>query len=92
MQNSVILQNVTYEQFVKLMSDVFREQLKEFKKELNTKADNDDLLTREQTATLLQINLSTLYHWTNKGRVKPYRLLNKVYYKRSEIMASLSQK
>jgi hypothetical protein len=88
--NSVILQNVTYDQFVKLMSDVFREQLKEFKKELNTQADNDELLSREQVLELLQVNASTLWHWTNKGKIKVYKFANKCYYKRSEIMHTIT--
>lgn len=50
---------------------------------------SEQLLTREQTADLLQVDLSTLWHWTRKGKLKSYGIGNRVYYKRTEIEASL---
>lgn len=52
-------------------------------------SDESELLTRKQTAILLQINLSTLYYWTKSGRLKAYGISNRVYYKRSEVLDSL---
>lgn len=48
-----------------------------------------DLLTRKETADLLQINLATLWRWTRKGKLKSYGIGNRVYYNRSEIMDSI---
>lgn len=49
----------------------------------------EELLTRTETAKLLKINLSTLYKWTKKGRLKSYGISGKVYYKRSEVESAL---
>lgn len=49
----------------------------------------DELLTREQTCQLLQIDSSTLWAWTNKGKVIAYGIANRRYYKKSELLASL---
>lgn len=92
MTNSILLQNVSPEQFTELITNVFKEQLKDFKQQLNAKSDNDDLLSREQVLELLQINASTLWHWQNKGRINVYKFANKCYYKRSEIMSSITLK
>lgn len=92
MENSILLQNVSPEQFTALITNVFKEQLKEFKQQLNAKSDNDDLLSREQVLELLQINASTLWHWQNKDKIKVYKFANKCYYKRSEIMSSITLK
>ncbi|MBU3714785.1 MAG: helix-turn-helix domain-containing protein [Ferruginibacter sp.] len=46
-------------------------------------------LTRKEVADLLKCDLSTLYHWTQKGLLKAYGIGNRVYYKLSEIEASL---
>lgn len=81
----------TPEQLVKLISDGVKIQLKEFQKELSSQTTNDELLTRTQTCELLQIDSSTLWHWTNKGKVKAYGISNRRYYKRSEILGSLIQ-
>lgn len=88
-QNSILLSNVSPEQFTELITTVFKKELEDFKKELITQSDNDDLLSREQLLELLQINASTLWHWQNKGRITVYKFANKCYYKRSEIMQSL---
>lgn len=89
MQNSILLQNVTPEQLAELISKGVKSQLQDFKKDLTTQKANDELLTRVQTCTLLQINSSTLWAWTNKGKVKAYGIANRRYYKRSELMECL---
>jgi DNA-binding NtrC family response regulator len=65
-------------------------QLKDFKKELSTQTTNDDLMTREQVLDFLQINGSTLWRYQNKGRITVYKFSNKCYYKRSELMATIT--
>lgn len=90
MQNSILLQNVSPEQFTELITNVFRKELEDFKKEFTTQTENDDLMTREQVLELLQINASTLWHWQNKGRITVYKFSNKCYYKRSELMATIT--
>ncbi len=80
----------TPEQLVELINNGVKSQLNEFRKELNTQTANEELLTRKQTCEFLQIDSSTLWHWTNKGKVKAYSIAGKRYYKRSEIMNSLT--
>lgn len=90
MQNSILIQNVSADQFMELLTNVFKTQLEDFKKEFTTQTENDDLMTREQVLDLLQINASTLWHWQNKGRITVYKFANKCYYKRSELMATIT--
>lgn len=90
MQNSILIQNVSPEQFTELLTNVFKTQLEDFKKEFTTQTENEDLLTREQVLELLKINASTLWHWQNKGRITVYKFANKCYYKRSELMATIT--
>ena len=54
----------------------------------------EEYLTREETAKLLKINLSTLWAWTKKDKLKAYGITgegHRVYYKRSEIEKALVQ-
>jgi hypothetical protein len=88
--NSILLQNVSTEQLTELIGNVFDTKLKAFQENQNTKTENDDLMTREQVLELLQINASTLWHWQNKGRITVYKFANKCYYKRSELMATIT--
>jgi len=88
--NSILLQNLSTDQLTDLIGNVFDTKLKAFQENQNTKTENDDLMTREQVLELLQINASTLWHWQNKGRITVYKFSNKCYYKRSELMATIT--
>lgn len=90
MTNSILLQNLSTDQLSDLIGNVFETKLKAFQDNQNTKTENDDLMTREQVLELLQINPSTLWHWQNKGRITVYKFANKCYYKRAELMATIT--
>ena len=90
MQNSIILSNLDVNELTALLNGIVKTQLDDFKKELQNQSANDDLLSREQVLELLQINASTLWHWTNKGKITAYKFANKCYYRRSEIMETIT--
>jgi excisionase family DNA binding protein len=63
-----------------------------FESLLNNQFNNDDkLLTREEAASLLSISLVTLWDWTKKDLFPAYRIGNKVFYKKVEIMNALQK-
>ena len=84
--NTSILIQATFEDLIK---DGVKGLLIDFKKELNTH-NPDELLTRDETCKFLQIDSSTLWHWTNKGKVKAYGIGNRRYYKKAELLESLT--
>jgi len=86
MKKQIILQGTTPEALTNLISENVKAQLLELKNELLNKEANDTLLTRDETCKLLQIDSSTLWHWTNKGKVTAYGIGNRRYYKRSELL------
>ena len=88
MTNSILLQNVSLDDLAQLIKDDRKNQLEDFKKVLNTH-ESDVLLTREETCKYLQIDSSTLWHWTNKGKVIAYGIGNRRYYKKAELLQSL---
>ena len=90
MQNVIQLHNLSTEQLTELIGNIFDTKLKAFQEHQNTKTENDDLMTREQVLELLQINASTLWHWQNKGKIIAYKFANKCYYKRSELMNTIT--
>lgn len=88
--NSIILQNLSTDQLTDLIGNIFDTKIKDLFQTQTAKTENDDLMTREQLLELLQINASTLWHWQNKGKIIAYKFANKCYYKRSEIMATIT--
>ncbi|WP_291868602.1 helix-turn-helix domain-containing protein [Maribacter sp.] len=75
---------ISPEQQLTAISNDFKKQLDELKKSFEPKTP-EEYLSRKETADLLKINLSSLWNWTKKGRLKSYGISGKVYYKRSEI-------
>ena len=88
MKDSIILQNLNTTDLTQLIKDGVKSQLENFKETLNTH-NPDELLTRDQTCKFLQIDSSTLWAWTNKGKVKAYGIGNRRYYKKAELLESL---
>lgn len=81
---NLILQGISPEELAKLI----RLEIEK----ATTSQEPEELLTREQTAKFLKIDLSTLWSWTKKGRLKAYGIAgSKRYYKRSELMEALTE-
>lgn len=89
MQNSILLQNVSPEELTELMSNVFKTQLEDFKKNLNTN-DPDILLTRAEACEFLKIEQTTLYHWVKAGKVPCFGIANRRFFKKSDLLNSLT--
>ena len=83
-----LLQNVSPEDLTELIKEGVKSQLDELKKDLQTH-NPDELLSRDEVCKLLQIDSSTLWHWTNKGKVTAYGIGNRRYYKKAELLESL---
>jgi hypothetical protein len=90
MKDSILLQNLNTVDLKELIKDGIKSQLKDFKETFQTH-NPDELLTREQTCKFLQIDSSTLWAWTNKGKVISYGIGNRRYYKKAELLESLQQ-
>jgi len=86
--NQILLQNLNSEQLASLIAESVKSQLEDFKKGFNV-FDSDELLTREQACNFLQIDPSTLWHWTNKGKITAYGIANRRYYKKADLLNAL---
>ena len=89
MRKSLLIEEFPAEELFQSFTEV-KEQIKKLEELIGNKGVNDELLTRTQACKFLQIDSSTLWHWTNKGKVKAYGIANRRYYKRSELMESLT--
>ena len=87
MKASTILHEVSPEQITSLFEGL-QNQLTELKQNLQPKQPTE-LLTRNEVAELLKVDLSTLWNWQNKGKITPYGIGNRVYFKRAEIESAL---
>ena len=85
----VQIENISVDELTEIIAEKLVEKLEARIATLISKQNDEELLTREETAKLLKIDSSTLWHWTNKGKVTAYGIASRRYYKRGEIMKAL---
>ena len=70
--NAIFLKELSVEQLQQLINTSVKCGIQEFQREIQSKDNSDELLTREETCQFLKIDSSTLWAWTNKQKVKAY--------------------
>jgi hypothetical protein len=88
MKNSTLIHDVTPEQFQEVIFQVVKTQFEILKKEFKPK-EPTEYLTRTEVSEWLKCDISTVHNWTKSGRLIPYGIANRVYYKRSEVESAL---
>lgn len=66
-----------------------KSHLDDFLKNFQPKQPND-YLTRQDIATMFNVDLSTVANWQKNGKLKPFGLGGRVYFLRSDVEASLT--
>jgi hypothetical protein len=87
MSNKLQLVQDTTE-FRSLMVQDFKKVLKEASQVVPQK-EIDKLLSRKDTSEYLGVDLSTLHNWNKSGKLTPYGIGNRVFYKMSDIEKAL---
>lgn len=87
METSTILNNVSAEQINSLFQGL-QNQLTALQTKFEPKTPTE-YLTRNEVAGLLKCDLSTIHNWCKKGKLIPYGIGARVYFKRSDIEAVL---
>ena len=88
MEKSILLHYLTPKELKEYIKEALKEELEDFKKNLNHKEEKNVLLSRSETCDLLKISFPTLWDWTKNGKLISYRIGNRVYYKKDEILKS----
>ena len=85
---NLILQGATMEEFMDHLRTIVREELAAAK---TGNPEDEKLLSPKETIKLFspQISLPTLHSYAEKGLIPRHRIASRVYYKKSEVLASL---
>ena len=83
------IENISVEELTEIIAEKLVNKLEKKIAALISAQNDEELLTREETAQLLKIDISTLWNWTKKGKIISHGIGNRVYYKRGEIMKAL---
>jgi excisionase family DNA binding protein len=87
MQNQCIqLLNITTNDLTNLIKEGIKSELTELKKTLNIESLESPHLTRRETAKYFDVSLNCVNDWTRKGILKAYKVGQRTYFKRSELL------
>ena len=84
----IILNGLSLSDFLNTIEKLIDKKLNAIPPPKNTQS---SYLGRSEVCELLKISLPTLNDWTKLGRLKSYKIGNRVLYRQDEIEDSLSQ-
>ncbi len=88
MTNSAIqLMQIDLDSFGQFIQKLVREELEKI---IPVKSEEKEFYTREETAKLLNVSLTTLFHWNNQGVLKTKKLGKRVYYSKCDVLSQLN--
>ncbi len=88
MSESIILTNVTVDDLKSIIDERLQAALTTFKPaEPETK--EEELIKIEEVCKLLNVSKVTIHAWKKSGKLPFYRISNKIYFKRNEIVDAL---
>jgi len=85
---TIEITELTVEELSDIVAEKLVEKIKHYLIDLQSNQ-ADVFLTRTEAADFLKINSTTLWHWTNKGKIKCYGLGNRKYYNKKELIDQL---
>jgi len=87
MSKKLLLEQVSVEELVVLIAERIKEQLSSLHHP-NVKPQKElpELITREKLAEILSVSLPTIHNWIKAGILTPYKMGNRTYFKRSEVL------
>lgn len=89
MTNSAIqLMQIDLDFFGQFIQKLVREELEKI---IHVHSEEKEFYTREETAKLLNVSLTTLFHWNNDGTLKNTKIGKRVYYSKDEVFSKLKQ-
>ena len=93
MNNNIILTTIPLEDFKSVMHEIVREELRSEASQLKHEAPStqEELIKIDSAAKLLGVSKVTIHSWKKKGILPFYRLSNKIYFKKSEVILALQK-
>ena len=81
---TIQLVGISPQQLRDAISEDVKKQLEELKKNFEPKTPTE-YLTRKEVAELFKVDLSTIHNRVKNGKLMPYGIGGRVYFKRAEI-------
>ncbi len=86
--STIQLIQVTPIELANIISESVKAQIQELVNVAKTEQpqEQNDFLTRKETAQFFKVSLVSIHQWMNDGIIKPYKVGNRTYFKKSELI------
>ena len=91
MKQRVELFQLTKFELQELLQERDRLLLEKFREILKEKEDEVELLSKKEALEFLKVSPNTLDSWVGKGFIKRYGIGSRVYFKKHELLGSLTE-
>jgi hypothetical protein len=78
------------EELKQIISDIVETQINKLQQP-TPKPDYDDLIKAPDVAKLFKVSLVTVNDWKKSGKIPFYRIANKVFFRKSELLESMKK-
>lgn len=87
--NDLILHSLQPDELKQLISDAV---LQAVDRTIQQQPEKDELLKLNEVAELLSVSKVTIHSWKKAGLIPFYRISNKIYFKKNEVIESLKKR
>jgi excisionase family DNA binding protein len=84
-----ILTSVSYDTFINDIKEVVKDLIPKSIQQPNDDKKENNLLTRKETAELLNVSIGTISNYTRNGKLKTYEIGGTIRLKKNEVLESL---
>ena len=91
-ESQIMFVGVSPKDLAELISENVKKQMQELlcnQKNEPQESEQNELITRKEAAVLLKVSLVTIHEWCNNNILHYYKMGNRTYFKRSEILEKL---
>jgi hypothetical protein len=89
---SAIFTSLNVEELTEIFKKCITEAFSLNTKEISQESPKDDLLNIEDIQKIFNVSKVTVHKWKKKGLIPFYKMNRKVYFKKSEVINSMSHK
>jgi excisionase family DNA binding protein len=83
---SIQMFNITPDELTNIIHQGIKRELKELSNSINCESAENQHLTRKETAQYFGVSLNCINDWTRKGILRAYKVGQRTYFKRSELV------
>lgn len=90
MNNQILLNGISTDDLKNIVCESISQELQKFKQQEPEKQD-DQLIKIDDVSKMLGVSKVTVFAWKKAGKIPFYRISNKIYFKKNEVIESLKK-